>query len=172
MRTLSQLERQKGMGERKMQTYRCYRRIGSTCRSEQRTTGRTRPCRTQSMRRRRTTPTTDCQPPGILAEMGTYDDDSDKSLFLFCPGCPVPYLRKKNAKHHQVDYVSCYQPNRTVTRKNTHPMTYGPRPPLISAVKIFLIPASLNIAICSGLGFIPEPAPGGGPLIVSSKVCE
>jgi hypothetical protein len=42
-------------------------------------------------------------------------------------------------------------------------MTNGPSPPLRSAINVFLTPASLNAAICSG----ETVTPAGGPLIIS-----
>jgi hypothetical protein len=47
--------------------------------------------------------------------------------------------------------------------KGTHPITYGPILPPMSAMKAFRIPASLYIAILSGDGPFGPPAPGGGP---------
>jgi hypothetical protein len=65
-------------------------------------------------------------------------------------------------------------PDTSVECDTNHPMTYGPRPSPISATKILRIPASLYIAICSGLGRAPAPAPapGGGPLILIMDICS
>jgi hypothetical protein len=41
-------------------------------------------------------------------------------------------------------------------------MTKGPKPALRSAMNVFLTPASLNVAICSG----DRVTPAGGPLMI------
>ena len=36
----------------------------------------------------------------------TYHNDPNERLLLLGPGCPMPYLRQEDAKHHQVEDIA------------------------------------------------------------------
>ena len=52
--------------------------------------------------------------------------------------------------------------------ERTDPMIYGPKPSPMFATNVFRIPASLNPAICSGVGpwAPPEKAEGGPAALI------
>jgi hypothetical protein len=104
----------------------------------------------------------------------THDYNANEGSLFLSPCGPVPDLRHENPEHDQIDDVSRYQlgVHHIYQAKGAYPITYGPILPPISAMKAFLIPASLYMAIFSGDGPFGPPAPGGGPctfIIVKSN---